>query len=179
MREVITSSILLLFIGKIKMVKFIWAQDSNGLIGNKGKLPWSNKSDLNFFKNQTTGGIVVMGHSTWKSIGNKPLKNRINIVLTHHDEIDGFEDDNVYIAHSVEEVLDFYEESDKDLWVIGGASVFEQFEPYCDEAVVSYIEGKFKGDTCYRGLATKLTDDNVVVTMKGEGFFVKHYRFKE
>lgn len=178
-KEVITSSILLLFIGKIKMVKFIWAQDSNGLIGNKGKLPWSNKSDLNSFKNQTTGGIIVMGLKTWKSIGSKPLRNRINIVLTHKDEIDGYEDENVYIAHSVKEVLDFYEDSDKDMWIIGGASVFEQFEPYCNEAVVSYIEGKFKGDTCYRGLAEKLTDDNVVVTMKGEGFFVKHYRFSK
>lgn len=179
MKGAITSSILLLFIGKIKMVKFIWAQDSNGLIGNKGKLPWSNKSDLNYFKNQTTGGIVVMGHSTWKSIGSKPLRNRINIVLTHRDEIEGYDDDNVYIAHSVKEVLDFYGDSDKDMWIIGGASVFEQFEPYCNEAVVSYIEGKFKGDTCYSGLAEKLTDDNVVVTMKGEGFFVKHYRFSK
>lgn len=73
-KEVITSSILLLFIGKIKMVKFIWAQDSKGLIGNKGKLPWSNKADLSYFKNQTTGGVVVMGLATWKSIGSKPLK---------------------------------------------------------------------------------------------------------
>lgn len=161
------------------MVKFIWAQDSKGLIGDKGKLPWSNKSDLNYFKNQTTGGIVVMGHSTWKSIGSKPLKNRINIVLTHNNEIDGYEDDNVYIAHSVEEVLDFYNESDKDIWIIGGANTFKQFEAHCDEAVVSYIEGDFKGDTFYTGLSDKLIDDNVVVTMKGEGFLVKHYRFSK
>lgn len=179
MREVITSSILLLFIGKIKMVKFIWAQDSNGLIGNKGKLPWSNKSDLNYFKNQTTGGIIVMGYSTWKSIGSKPLRNRINIILTHKDEIEGYDDADVYIAHSVEEVIDFYNESDKDMWIIGGASVFSQFEPYCDEAVVSYIEGDFNGDTFYTGLSDKLIGDNVVVEMKGEGFLVKHYRFSK
>lgn len=161
------------------MVKFIWAQDSKGLIGNKGKLPWSNKSDLNYFKNQTTGGIIVMGYSTWKSIDSKPLRNRINIVLTHRNEIEGYDDADVYIAHSVKEVIDFYNESDKDMWIIGGANTFKQFEAYCDEAVVSYIEGDFKGDTCYRGLAEKLTDDNVVVTMKGEGFFVKHYRFSK
>ena len=161
------------------MVKFIWAQDSNGLIGDKGKLPWSNNSDLNFFKNQTTGGIIVMGHNTWKSIGSTPLKNRINIVLTSKDEIEGYDDENVYIAHSVKEVIDFYEESDKDLWVIGGANVFSKFEPYCKEAVVSYIEGDFKGDTYYNGLLGKLTDENIVVTMKGEGFLVKHYRFRK
>lgn len=160
------------------MVKFIWAQDSNGLIGDKGKLPWSNKSDLNFFKNQTTGGIIVMGYSTWKSIGSKHLRNRINIVLTHRNEIEGYDDADVYIAHSVKEVIDFYNESDKDMWIIGGANTFKQFEAYCDEAVVSYIEGDFKGDTFYTGLSDKLIDDNVVVTMKGEGFLVKHYRFK-
>ena len=161
------------------MVKFIWAQDSNGLIGDKGKLPWSNKSDLNFFKNQTIGGIVVMGHNTWKSIGSKSLRNRINIVLTHKDEIDGYDDENVYIANNVDEVIKFYEEHDKDIWIIGGASTYKAFEPYCTEAVVSYIEGDFKGDTYYLGLKDKLTEDNVVVTMKGEGFIVKHYRFNE
>lgn len=140
MKEVITSSILLLFIGKIKKVKFIWAQDSNGLIGNKGKLPWSNKSELNYFKNQTTGGIVVMGHNTWKSIGSKPLRNRINIVLTHKDEIDGYDDENVYIANNVDEVIKFYEEHDKDIWIIGGTSTYKAFEPYCTEAVVSYMK---------------------------------------
>lgn len=159
------------------MVKFIWAQDSNGLIGNKGKLPWSNKSELNYFKNQTTGGIVVMGLNTWKSIGSAPLKNRINIVLTHKDEIDGYDDENVYIANNVDEVIKFYEEHDKDIWIIGGASTYTAFEPYCTEAVVSTIEGEFKGDTYYLGLKDKLTEDNVVVTMKGEGFTAKHYRF--
>lgn len=159
------------------MVKFIWAQDSNGLIGNKGKLPWSNKSELNYFKNQTTGGIVVMGLNTWKSIGSAPLKNRINIVLTHKDEIDGYDDENVYIANNVDEVIKFYEEHDKDIWIIGGASTYTSFEPYCTEAVVSTIEGEFKGDTYYLGLKDKLTEDNVLVTMKGEGFTVKHYRF--
>lgn len=161
------------------MVKFIWAQDKNGLIGNKGRLPWSNKSDLNYFKNQTTGGIVVMGLNTWKSIGSTPLKNRVNIVLTHKDEIDGYDDENVYIANNVDEVIKFYEEHDKDIWIIGGASTYEAFEPYCTEAVVSYIEGDFKGDTYYLGLKDKLTEDNVVVTMKGEGFTVKHYGFNK
>ena len=176
MKEVITSSILLLFIGKIKMVKFIWAQDSKGLIGNKGKLPWSNKSDLNYFKNQTTGGIIVMGYSTWKSIGSKPLRNRINIVLTTKDEIDGYDDENVYIANSVEEVLQFEKETDKDVWVIGGARTFKTFERFCEEAVVSTIDGYYTGDTYYKGLEDNLTDDKIVVTMKGEGFTVKHYR---
>lgn len=158
------------------MVKFIWAQDKSGLIGDDGKLPWSNKADLSYFKNQTTGGVVIMGLATWKSIGSKPLKNRLNIVLTTKDEIDGYDDENVYIANSVEEVLQFEKETDKDVWVIGGARTFKAFERFCDEAVVSTIDGDYTGDTYYKGLDDKLTDDKIVVTMKGEGFTVKHYR---
>lgn len=158
------------------MLKFIWAQDKNGLIGNKGILPWSNKSDLNYFKNQTTGGVVVMGLATWVSIGSKPLKGRINVVLTHKDEIDGYDDENGYIANSVEEVLQFEKETDRDVWVIGGARTFKAFEDYCEEVVVSTIDGDYSGDTYYTGLKDKLTEDKVVVTMKGEGFTVKHYR---
>lgn len=162
-----------------KMLKFIWAQDKNGLIGSKGKLPWSNKTDLNYFKNQTTGGVVVMGLATWVSIGSKPLKGRINVVLTHKDEIDGYDDENVYIANSVEEVLQFEKETDRDVWVIGGARTFKAFEDYCGEVVVSTIDGDYSGDTYYTGLKDKLTEDKVVVTMKGEGFTVKHYRLVE
>lgn len=158
------------------MLKFIWAQDNNGLIGNNGKLPWSNKVELNYFKNQTTGGVVVMGLATWESMGSKPLKNRLNIILTTKDEIDGYDDENVYIANSVEEVLQFEKETDKDIWVIGGASTFKSFEQFCEEVVVSTIDGDYSGDTYYLGLKDKLTEDKVVVTLKGEGFTVKHYR---
>lgn len=162
-----------------KMLKFIWAQDKNGLIGSKGKLPWSNKAGLNYFKNQTTGGVVVMGLATWVSIGSKPLKGRINVVLTHKDEIDGYDDENVYIANSVEEVLQFEKETDRDVWVIGGARTFKAFEDYCGEVVVSTIDGNYTGDTYYTGLKDKLTEDKVVVTMKGDGFTVKHYSLVE
>lgn len=158
------------------MVKFIWAQDKRGLIGDNGKLPWSNKAELSYFKNQTTGGVVVMGLTTWKSIGSKPLKNRLNIILTTKDEIDGYDDENVYIANSVEEVLQFEQETDRDVWVIGGARTFKSFEQFCEEAVVSTIEGDYTGNTYYTDLKDKLTEDRVVVILNGEGFTVKHYR---
>ena len=80
------------------MIKLIWAEAKDGLIGAEGSLPWHNGADLNYFRNQTTGGIVVMGHTTWKSIGQIPLKNRINFVLTHKDEIEGYDEEEVYIC---------------------------------------------------------------------------------
>lgn len=160
------------------MIRFIWSQDSNGLIGSKGKIPWHNREDLNYFKNQTTGGIVVMGRNTWYSLGCKPLKNRHNIVLTTHDDIEGYDHEDVYIAHTAEEVIEIYENSSLDLWIIGGAMTYKTFEPWCEEAVVSTVEGEYEGDTYYKGLADKLTEENVVVIMKGDGFTVKHYKVK-
>lgn len=160
------------------MIRFIWAQDKNGLIGAGNKLPWSNKEDLNYFKNQTTGGIVVMGLNTWKSIGQKPLKNRINIVLTSRDEIEGYDDENVYIAHSVNEVLDFYEDNYKDLWIIGGATTFDYFRPWCEEIVVSTIEGDYTGDVYFNSMDKYMTERNLIVSMGGNGFTVAHYKVK-
>lgn len=160
------------------MIRFIWSQDSNGLIGSKGKIPWHNREDLNYFKNQTTGGIVVMGRNTWYSLGCKPLKNRHNIVLTTHDDIEGYDHEDVYIAHTAEEVIEIYENSSLDLWIIGGDMTYKTFEPWCEEAVVSTVEGEYEGDTYYKGLADKLTEENVVVIMKGDGFTVKHYKVK-
>lgn len=158
------------------MIKLIWAEAKDGLIGAEGSLPWHNGADLNYFRNQTTGGIVVMGHTTWKSIGQRPLKNRINIVLTHKDEIEGYDEEEVYIANNVEEILDFYEHSDKDLWIIGGSSVYKQFIPYCDEFIVSLIEGDYSGDTYFTEMDEYKKPENIIVTFKGEGFVATHYR---
>ena len=160
------------------MIRFIWAQDSNGLIGSKQKIPWHSREDLKYFKNQTTGGIVVMGRNTWYSLGCKPLKNRHNIVLTTHEDIEGYDHEDVYIAHTAEEVIEIYENYSLDLWIIGGAMTYKTFETWCEEAVVSTVEGEYEGDTYYKGLADKLTEENVVVIMKGDGFTVKHYKVK-
>lgn len=117
-----------------------------------------------------------MGHTTWKSIGQRPLKNRINIVLTHKDEIEGYDEEEVYIANNVEEILDFYEHSDKDLWIIGGASVYKQFIPYCEEFIVSLIEGDYSGDTYFTDMDEYRKPENIIVTFKGDGFTAIHYR---
>ena len=160
------------------MIKFIWAQDEKGLIGSGDNLPWSNKAEMSYFKNQTTGGIVVMGYKTWKSIGEKPLKNRVNIVLTRNQHPELWDIENLYVANDVNEVLDFYELEDKDLWVIGGAQTYKAFLPYCEEAVVSVVEGDYTGDTYFTELTDKLTKENTVVVSKGDGFTVTHYKVK-
>ena len=63
------------------MIIGIAAVDRKGAIGKGGKLPWHYSADMKFFRETTTGHAVVMGRKTWFTIG-KPLKNRLNIVLS-------------------------------------------------------------------------------------------------
>ena len=64
------------------MVKMILCIDSNGSIGKDNDLLFKMKEDMKFFKQQTMGNIVIMGYNTWLSLGEKPLPNRANIVMT-------------------------------------------------------------------------------------------------
>src|SRR5687767_3320271 len=108
------------------MIIGIVAIARNFAIGRDGKLPWHYPADLKFFKRTTTGHAIVMGWTTWQSIG-KPLPNRLNIVLTRSGELE--ESDTVKLARSKDEVLELAKHIDHDLFIIGGRKTFETFAP--------------------------------------------------
>src|SRR5262245_30462839 len=98
------------------MIIGIVAISDNYAIGRDGKLPWHYSADLRNFKETTTGGIVVMGSSTWRSIG-RPLPDRTNIVLSHSEQpglVDG-----VILCHSKKQILERTERLDGDVFIIG------------------------------------------------------------
>ena len=64
------------------MLSLVVARARNGAIGRAGTIPWHAPEDLAFFQRETTGGAVIMGRNTWDSLPFKPLKNRLNIVVT-------------------------------------------------------------------------------------------------
>lgn len=105
-------------------------------IGNQGELLVRNKADMRHFVSCTSGGTVIMGRTTLDSFpGGRPLKNRRNIVLTRQAD---FSREGVEVAHSVEEALDLVaEDNPDDVWVIGGASVYEQLLGHCKSVVVT------------------------------------------
>lgn len=125
-------------------MKAIWAQDNSGLIGNGLHLPWSNPDDLKFFKETTTGSAVLMGYNTFASLGFKPLPNRKNIVLTHKPTVlvNGY--DKVYVYSSIKDVVEAF--SDTDIYVIGGASIYEATIDYVDEIIRTIIHGEHTGN---------------------------------
>lgn len=119
-------------------MKLIAAVDNEWNIGNKGNLLFSLPDDMKFFRTMTSGKIVVMGRKTLESFpGSKPLKNRINIVLSRskHD-VDGAE-----FVTGVDELLDRLKEYDSgDVYVIGGAQIYFLLLPYCDTALITHVD---------------------------------------
>lgn len=124
----------------MKNLKFISSADAKWGIGNKGKLLSYVKEDMKRFTSLTKGNLIVTGRKTIATFKNqKPLKNRINIILTTDKN---YENGEALIAHSVDEVLEIVKDRKEEIYIIGGESVFKQFLPYCNEAYIT----KFKID---------------------------------
>ncbi len=124
-------------------MKLIVAADKNFAIGNDGGIPWRLRGDLLYFKEKTLGHAVVMGRKTLESLpGGKPLKDRVNIVLTRDAD---YAPEGATVCHSVEEVLALPEA--QDAFVIGGESIYKAFLPYCSHALVTKVDGEFEADT--------------------------------
>ena len=97
-------------------------------IGLNNALPWQHKEDMAFFKEKTTGNVVIMGRKTYESMG-RPLPNRTNIVLSR-SKVDH---PHVFTVTDVGSALDLaLSFGTKDVYIIGGESIYKQFLPYVD-----------------------------------------------
>jgi len=124
------------------MIIGIVAVDRNGAIGKGGKLPWHYSADMKFFKETTTGNAVVMGHKTWLTL-EKPLPNRLNIVLSRKAEIPS--QDSVAVLRDVESVLSMAKDLKTDLFVIGGAQIYTAFLPHIEKWIVTEVPLSVEG----------------------------------
>ncbi|GAA0224213.1 dihydrofolate reductase [Halobacterium noricense] len=125
----------------------IAAVAENGVIGSDGDMPWHYPEDLGHFKETTMGHPVIMGRTTYDSIAGQiggPLPGRTNVVLSRSSP-DLPED--VLLVHGVEEAIDAVTELDDTAFVIGGATVYEQFLPRADEMIITEIHEQYEGDT--------------------------------
>lgn len=134
-------------------VSLVLAVAKNGVIGVQNKLPWSLPSDLKRFKETTMGHPVVMGRSTFESIGS-PLPGRDNIVLTRSGAVD---DPGVHTANSLEEACSLAKRfaqnrNVKEIMVIGGGDVFEQIRGMADKVYLTTVDMDAEGDTTFRAL---------------------------
>lgn len=129
----------------------IVAADNNWGIGYQNRLLVSIPSDMKFFRQKTTGNVIVMGRKTLESFPNGlPLKNRVNIVLTKNKN---YQVKDAVIVHSEEELLEELKKYPSEkIYVIGGESVYKMMLPYCDTVYVTKIDREFQADTYFPNL---------------------------
>jgi dihydrofolate reductase len=145
----------------------IYAVDSNNGLSKNGTIPWKSKSDMEFFMHKTINNVVIMGKNTFFSIPkeHRPLKNRLNIVLTNdyklwgdiYEDNDDFNNnviitDNSNIYQDILNNRNKYNEihsclkKDFSVFIIGGKSIYNQFIPLCNKVWVTYIKHDYNCD---------------------------------
>ena len=129
-----------------KKIVAIWAQDEEGVIGKDNRLPWHLPAELQHFKETTLNHAILMGRVTFDGMGRRLLPKRQTLILTRNsdEKMDG-----VSIFNDIESVLDWYQSQDKNLYVIGGKQIFQAFEPYIDEVIVTQVHASVEGDTYF------------------------------
>lgn len=132
----------------------IAAVDKNWGIGKDNHLLFSIPGDMKFFRETTSGHVIVMGRKTLESFpGGRPLKNRINIVFTKDEN---YKKEGIITVHSVEELKKKIEDFDtKGVFVIGGGSIYELLISLCDTAFITKIDSAADADVYFPNLDDK------------------------
>jgi dihydrofolate reductase len=126
------------------MINLIWAMDQNWLVGDSDKLPWRYKEDLLYFKEKTHNKTVLMGEKTYRSLKDVYYKNKK--VPYGKIYVASLNDDLYDDAIKVNDVEEFLKGVKEELWVIGGATIYNLAIPFADKLYITWILKEYKGD---------------------------------
>lgn len=126
------------------VISAIAAMTRDHVIGIDNRLPWHLPADLKHFRAITLGHPVIMGRKNYESIG-KPLPGRTNIVVTSNAN---YQAPGCIVSHSPEEAI-ASAETNSEIFVIGGATLYKQLLPKTDKLYLTLIDEKIPGDTYF------------------------------
>lgn len=151
--------------------------DSQWGIGKQNELLVRIPADHSFFRKMTTGGLVLGGRKTMEGLpGGKALADRQNVVLSRQKE---YQMEGAVTVHSIEEALKLLSDyKDREWFVIGGGTVYQEFLPYCDYAYVTKVDAVYGADTFFPNLDERTDWENVKVSEE-EDYLGLKYRFWE
>ncbi|MCQ1955340.1 dihydrofolate reductase [Arthrobacter sp. zg-Y826] len=134
------------------VIGMVWAQTVDGVIGRDGGMPWHLPEDMAHFKATTAGHPVIMGRRTWESFpaAYRPLPGRTNIVVSSSAALHAeAADSGAVVVGSLEDALAVARTSpgNEEIWIIGGAQLYEAAVPVANTAVVTVIDMETEGDT--------------------------------
>lgn len=156
-------------------MNLIVAVDENWAIGLKNNLLVRIPSDQKFFRQETTGKVVVLGRKTLETFpGGLPLKNRTNIILSKDEN---YKVKDAIVVHSIPELLEELKQYDsKDVYIIGGESIYRQMLPYCDTAHVTKIYHTYEADTYFPNL-DELPEWEITANSEEQTYFDLEFEF--
>jgi dihydrofolate reductase len=128
----------------MSVIALVLAMAENGVIGDKGSIPWRIPDDMRRFKEITMGKPIVMGRKTWDSLPKKPLPGRSNIVVTRDR---AFAPPGASVAHSVDDAVALAGKEGKEVMIIGGAEIYLAALPHADRIYLTEVHADVPGDT--------------------------------
>ena len=153
----------------MKYFKAIAAMAENRVIGQGGKIPWHLPADFRWFKQMTTGQVVVMGRKTFESIG-KPLPHRTTLVLSRHR----ITFPGVRTIRDLSE-LDPNQET-REVFICGGAEIYAQTLPRCSDLYLTVVKRVVPGDVFFPPFEDQFFLHQVI--LDENDFSIRHYRHR-
>ena len=131
--------------------------------------------DQKFFRQETTGKVVVLGRKTLETFPQgRPLPNRLNIIVSTKKD---YEVKDAIVVHSIEELLEELKKYDtNDVYIIGGDSIYKQMLPYCDTAHVTKIDRAYEADTYFPNL-DEMSEWEITADSDEQVYFDLTYHF--
>ncbi|WIV49955.1 dihydrofolate reductase [Marivivens sp. LCG002] len=118
------------------MISLVVARARNGAIGRENTIPWHAPEDLKFFQRETSGGVIIMGRNTWDSLPFKPLKNRVNLVVSSKGVPEA-----EFVYPSLEAAIAAaHAMGHRRIYGIGGAGIYRELLPKADRLLITEVD---------------------------------------
>ncbi len=138
----------------------------NRIIGCDNKIPWNIPEDFKWVRQNTIGQVIVMGRKTYESIG-RPLPGRENIVISRTMP----PTPGITVLGSLDEVENI--KTEKEIWLFGGAQIYQQGLPRCADLYLTIIQQEVKGDTHFPKFEPPFQLKKIL--RQQPEFIIKHY----
>lgn len=131
------------------ILSHVVAASENGVIGNKGCLPWRIPEDLKFFKEKTLGHVIIMGRKTFETLPNA-LSNRLNIVVTRDSS---YSAQGAMVVQTIDQAIAIAREHratyGNEVFIVGGGEIYRQTMDLVDRIYLTLVRKSYEGDAFY------------------------------
>lgn len=145
-------------------VIIISAIAQNGVIGRaNGEMPWHVKEEFQHFKNTTFGYPVMMGRKTFNTLG-KPLKGRLNVVITRQQDLLQ-ESEDLKLFNKLESAVDYFlDKNVEKIFIIGGGEIYRQAITFADEMILSFMKFSAEGEVLFPVIDEKIWRKDLIAS---------------